>query len=163
MPQGYPPPASHIPYLEITTYLYSFHGGLVNLSLCESSDSYQLIILTSSSITQIIIINITIGTTIWRANNANINSISKIKKSVANTHPTMQTRSAITIIDDKNDINALIYYKYNKFTIIYSKPSTLVMLSISSFNRHIVPSRILPKTLDFIKIIIILFGIKVYC
>lgn len=75
----------------------------------------------------------------------------------------MQTRSAITIIDDKNDINALIYYKYNKFTIIYSKPSTLVMLSISSFNRLIVPSRILPKTLDFIKIIIILFGIKVYC
>lgn len=102
-----------------------------------------------------IIINITKDTTICRANNTNINSISNIKKSVVNTHPTIQTRSDITTIAAKNDINPLIYYKYNKFTI-------LVILSISAFSQllRIVPSRILPKTLDFIKIIIILFAIQ---
>lgn len=77
----------------------------------------------SSSITQIIIINITIGTTIWRANNANINSISKIKKSVTNIQPTTHTSSDITTNVPKNDINTFIMFvfvvcyniKYNKF------------------------------------------------
>lgn len=64
-----------------------------------------------------IIINTTIGIIICNANNASPNSISNIKKSVVNIHPTIQTRSDKTIIVDKNDINPLIYYKYNKITI----------------------------------------------
>ena len=64
-----------------------------------------------------IIINTTIGITICNANNASPNSISNIKKSVINIHPTIQTRSDITTIVAKNDINTFIYYKYNKFTI----------------------------------------------
>ena len=86
------------------------------------ADIYQLIILTSSSITQIIIINITIGITIYNTNNASPNSISNIKKSVINTHPTIQMRSDITTIVVKNDINTFIYYKYNKFTIYTIRP-----------------------------------------
>lgn len=70
-----------------------------------------------------IIINITIGTVIWIANNTNINSISKIKKSVVNTHPTIQMTSDITIIVAKNDANTFMVVvfvvcyiiKYNKF------------------------------------------------
>jgi hypothetical protein len=73
--------------------------------------------LTSSSITQMIIINTTIGMIICNANNASHNIISNIKKSVVNTHPTIQTRRDITFIVAKNDINPLIYYKYNKITI----------------------------------------------
>lgn len=72
----------------------------------------------SSSITQMIRINTTIGIAMSNANNASTNIISNIKKSVVNIHPTIQTRSDITIIDAKNDINPLIYYKYNKFTYI---------------------------------------------
>lgn len=101
----------------------------------------------SSSITQIIIINITIGTTIWRANNANINSISKIKKSVTNIQPTTHTSSDITTNVPKNDINTFIMFvvcyiiKYNKFygvSIVTDKESgcslIAIELSVISFN-----------------------------
>ena len=101
----------------------------------------------SSSITQIIIINITIGTTIWRANNANINSISKIKKSVTNIQPTTHTSSDITTNVPKNDINTFIMFvvcyiiKYNKFygvSIVTDKESgcSLIAIELSdiSFN-----------------------------
>lgn len=106
MPQSYPPPASRIPYSEITTFMYSFPGGLVNLSpLCYRNNS---------SIAQIIIISITNGTTICNASIATINNISKIKKSVTNTQPIIHISRHITIKVTKNDINAFIYYKYNK-------------------------------------------------
>lgn len=103
----------------------------------------------SSSIAQIIIITITKGTTIWRANNANINSISKIKKSVANIQPTTHTSSDITTNVPKNDINTFIMFvfvvcyiiKYNKFygvSIVTDKESgrSLIAIELSdiSFN-----------------------------
>ena len=103
----------------------------------------------SSSITQMIIINITIGIVIWIANNTNINSISKIKKSVVNTHPTIQMRSDITIIVAKNDANTFMLVvfvvcyiiKYNKFygvSITTDKESgcSLIAIELSdiSFN-----------------------------
>lgn len=103
----------------------------------------------SSRITQMIIINITIGIVIWIANNANINSISKIKKSVVNTHPTIQMRSDITIIVAKNDANTFMVVvfvvcyiiKYNKFygvSIATDKESgcSLIAIELSdiSFN-----------------------------
>lgn len=103
----------------------------------------------SSSITQIIIISITIGITIWRANNANINSISKIKKSVTNIQPTTHTSSDITTNVPKNDINTFIMFvfvvcyniKYNKFygvSIVTDKESgcSLITIELSdiSFN-----------------------------
>lgn len=77
----------------------------------------------SSSITQIIIINITKGTAIWRANITNINSISKIIKSVTNIQPTTHTSRDITTNVPKNDINTFMMFvfvvcyiiKYNKF------------------------------------------------
>lgn len=96
-----------------------------------------------------IIINITIGTVIWIANNTNINSISKIKKSVVNTHPTIQMTSDITIIVAKNDANtfmAVVFVvcyiiKYNKFygvSIATDKESgcSLIAIELSdiSFN-----------------------------
>lgn len=64
----------------------------------------------SSSIAQIIIINITKGIVIWTANINNINSISKIKKSVVNIHPTTHTSSEITINVPKNDINTFMMF-----------------------------------------------------
>lgn len=96
-----------------------------------------------------IIINITIGTVIWIASNANINSISKIKKSVVNIHPTIQMESDITTIAAKNDVNAFMMLvfvvcyiiKYNKFygvSIATDKESgcSLIAIELSdiSFN-----------------------------
>lgn len=107
MPQSYPPPASRAPYSEITTFTYSFPGGLVNLSL--------LYYRNSSSITQIIIISITNGITNRNASVTTINNISKIKKSVTNIQPIIHTSRHITTKVPKNDINTFIYYKYNKF------------------------------------------------
>ena len=46
---------------------------------------------------------------ICNANNASHNIISNIKKSVVNTHPTIQMRRDIIIIVAKNDINTFIY------------------------------------------------------
>ena len=103
----------------------------------------------SSSITQIIIITITKGTTIWRANNPNTNSISKIKKSVVNIQPTTHTSSDITTNVPKNDNNTFIMFvfvvcyiiKYNKFygvSIVTDKESgcSLIAIELSdiSFN-----------------------------
>lgn len=111
MPQGYPPPASRIPYSE-NHHIHIFLSWWTRQFIALIID-YR----NSSSITQMIIINTTIGIAICNATNASNNSISNIKKSVANIHPTIQTRSDKTIIDAKNDINPLIYYKYNKFNI----------------------------------------------
>lgn len=58
------------------------------------------------------------GIAIWNNTIAINNNMSKIRKSVANTHPTIITKSAITIIKHKNENKHLIslcwsYYKYN--------------------------------------------------
>ena len=116
MPQSYPPPASN-------TLLGNHH---IHIFLSWWTRQFIALIINyrnSSRITQMIIINITIGTVIWIASNANINSISKIKKSVVNIHPTIQMESDITTIAAKNDVNAFMMLvlvvcyiiKYNKF------------------------------------------------
>lgn len=142
MPQSYPPPASN-------TLLGNHH---IHIFLSWWTRQFIALIINyrnSSRITQMIIINITIGTVIWIASNANINSTSKIKKSVANTHPIIQMTSDITIIVPKNDANAFMLLvfvvcyiiKYNKFygvSIATDKESGCSLIAIEfsdiSFN-----------------------------
>ena len=91
----------------------------------------------SSSITQIIIISITIGITIWRANNANINSISKIKKSVTNIQPTTHTSSDITTNVPKNDINTFIMFVFVFATILnITNSMEFLLLPIKNLAAH---------------------------